>query len=321
MSQRATLKEIEHEIRSCSVYFDWMERNRASACLSCDSTDNLQVHHIVELYHVILGLWKLYGDVDDVVAHATAMHVDDLCESVTLCKDCHKKLHPFRRTFSNQKVRIEEWAALPRHLPAPLIHHSTKASGPGLTLVTAQLLAGIGWHVLNGHLDGLIIEFKRSGMAKLLDKQPGSSFGRSTNRAIRTLKSLGIIEAYHDTGSYIELHLSRNYLNRLHALPWFISMSDVRTSKMPVFALRWFLCHQSKRRNYKISKERLVANLNLQTTTPAFVERCVKNACEDIEWAHADFDGTFFSFRLKRRGATPIWSLREMLRNAIREGS
>lgn len=323
MNRLTELKDIEHRVRACMAYHDWMERNRGIACLTCDSTEELQVHHIVELYHILLGLWKLYGgDSDLIVLHAQAAHVDDLCEAITLCKKCHDKLHPRRRIIiSSKDIRIENWCVMPRHLPGPFLHHSTKAHESGLTLISAQVLSGLGWFILNGYLDARIIEFKRSAMARLLGKQPGSSFNKSLARAFAGLEDLGVLLAWHINGPEVEVHITKEYLEQVYTLPWFMGMSDVQTNKMPSFALRWFLNLQSGKYNYKIGKDKLVANLNLKTSTPAFVNRCITNACDDTEWASSSYDGEFFLFKMRRRGATPIWSLRSLVRDAIQEGN
>jgi hypothetical protein len=322
MGRHAEIKDIEHRIRSSMIYHAWVEQNLGPGCIRCDSTDNLQVHHIVELYHILLGLWKLYGDTEMVVAHAQAMHVDDKCEAVTLCDKCHEKVHPGRHILASEKdIRIENWCVLPRTLPGPLIHHAAKAHEHGLSLVGAQLLAALGWYILNGHLDSRIIEFKRSAVASLLGKNPGTSFNRSLERGLNDLQSLDVLLAWHISKPLVEVHLSKDYLRKLDELPWFMAMTDVHTSKMPVFALRWFLNLQSGRRNYKIGKNKLVGHLGLKTSTPAFVQRCVLKACEQTGWANAQFDGKLFRFSLKRRGAVPIWSLRSLVRDAIREGS
>jgi hypothetical protein len=304
------------------TYHLWLENNLGVACLNCDSTEELQVHHIVELYHILLGLWKLYGDADSVVAHALAMHTDDKCESATLCKTCHDKIHPGKNISSCVKeVRTENWTTLPRNLPSSFIHHPKNASDNGMTLIGAQLLAGIGWYIINGQMESRIIEFKNSQMAKLLNKRAGTSFNKSIDRAMNDLQALDVIVAHHRSGADVELHLSQEYLKNLSDLPWFMSIPDVHTSKMPVFALRWFLGLQSGRRNYKIGKDKLASHMGLKTKKQAFFEKCIRNACKDISWARCDYDGTYFSFRIRQRGAVPIWTLRSVVRDSIREGS
>lgn len=320
MKQRySELKIIEQRVRSSMTYHFWIRKNLGPACLNCDSTDNLQVHHIVELYHILLGLWKLYGDTDSVVAHAIAMHADDKCESVTLCKTCHEKNHP-GRTFAKslKSTRIEDWIPMPRKLPAPFTHNYNPL---GLTLFSAQTLAGINWYILNGYMESRIVEFKRSQLASLLQKEGKSSFNKSLARALDNLQKLNIIVGHHTSGPQVEIHLCPEYLENLVSSPWFMSVTDIHTGKLTVFALKWFLCLQSGKGSYKIGLKKLPAHLGLTTTTPSFILKSVKKACKEIPWAHCDYDGKFISFRLKRRGAVPIWSLREILIESIREGS
>jgi hypothetical protein len=322
MSRHSEIKDIEHRVRSSMTYHLWKDQNLSLACINCDSTEELQVHHVVELYHIILGLWKLYGDADDAVAHALAMHADDKCESVTLCKKCHEKLHPGKRiSKSKKKIRIENWTTLPRVLPNKLVNH--RSNEDGITLIGIQLLAGIGWHILNGKMDSKIVEFKASQICKLIGKNSaGTSFNKSFIRAMTDLKKSKVINAYHRSGPDIEIHMSQEYLKQLSDLPWFMSIDDVKTNKMPVFALKWFLGLQSGRRNYKIGKDKLIAHMSIKTSTPSFVLKSVKNACDEIPWATCDYDGKqFFTFRLKQRGAVPIWTLRSTLRESIQEGS
>jgi len=320
MGRRSEIRGAEQRVRASAAYHDWTARNLGPACLNCDSTEELQVHHVVELYHVLLGLWRLYGDVESVVTHAIAMHMDDLCEGITLCKPCHEKAHPGKRLARVGKdVRVEDWTAMPRHLPGPFSH--APGGPPGLTLTGAQVLAAVGWHVLGGRMDSRMVEFRHSQLRRLLGKKKGSSFHRSLSRALDDLKALGVLAGHHESGPCVELHVAPAYLKCLIELPWFMSMGDVRAPRLPVFALRWFLNLQSGRRNYKIGPGKLAAHLGLRTTTPAFVERSVRKACEGVPWATVDFDGAHFAFRLKRRGAVPIWTLRTLVRDAIREGS
>lgn len=232
-------------------------------------------------------------------------------------------MHPGKRiTRSKKKVRIENWTTLPRQLP-PLIN-STRSDEEGLTLIGVQLLAGIGWHILNGKMDSKIVEFKASHICKLIGKKSaGSSFNKSFARAMTDLKDLNIINAYHKAGPDIEIHMSQDYLKDLSDLPWFISIEDIKTNKMPVFILKWFLGLQSGRRNYKIGRDKLVTHMGIKKTSkPSAVLEMTKKACNDIPWASCDYDGKqFFTFRLKQRGAVPIWTLRSTLRDSIKEGS
>lgn len=321
MNRVTEIREIERRVRASMAYHDWTMRNRSHACIVCDDEEHLQVHHVVELYHILLGLWKLYGDADMVVTHAIAMHIDDHCECVTLCKKCHDNLHPGRRIVNVKEVRVENWCTVPRHLPGPLLNHPSTAKERGFTLLGIQTLCGIGWYVLNGYMESRIVQFKRSEMAALLDKKAGTSFNNGLQRALYDLRDLGVLDAWHVHGPSVEVHLSRSYLSKLTELPWFLPMADVHTGKMPVFALRWYLNLQSGKKSCKIGRDKLPKHLYLKTRTPAFVEKCVQRACRATEWANAVFDDEFVTFKLKRRGAIPIWSLRSIVQEVVREGS
>ena len=135
------------------------------------------------------------------------------------------------------------------------------------------------------------------------------------------LIELDVVLAWHIQGPSVELHLTKPYLDGLAANPWFMAMTDVHTNKMPVFALRWFLGLQSGRKTYKIGLKLLAKHLCLNTTTPAFVKRCVEKACEHTGWADVSYDGEFFVFKLTRRGAVPIWSLRSIVQDSLSEGA
>jgi hypothetical protein len=187
--------------------------------------------------------------------------------------------------------------------------------------VGAQLLAGIGWLIINGHMDSSMLAFKRSTMAKILDKKTGSSFNKALERNLKSLQTLDVILAWNIAGPDVEIHITPEYLQKLKTSPWFMSMKDVRTNKMPVFALRWFLNLQSGKYTYKIGTEKLVGHLGLKTKTTSFVERCVKKAVDDIPWLSVNFDGRIFSFRIRQRGSTPIWTLRTQVADAIEYGT
>ncbi len=318
MGRYSEVKELEHRVRSSLAYHRWVERNRSHACLSCDCTDGLEVHHVVDLYHVLLGLWKLYGDRDAVFTHANAMHDDDRCEAVTLCGKCHDKLHPGMSVVkSNEPVQREDWTVMPRNLPAPLLHGS-KSTGPGLSLIGVQTLAGIGWHILAGRLESRMVEFNRRDMARLLGKTPGTSFNHSLDNALAALKACNVLLAYAGD-TEVEVHLAKPYLESL-ASPWFLPMTDVRTSRMVTFALRWAMSHQSGRRTFKIGRDKLVARLGLETATPGFLSGCIKQSCEETGWLSCSYDGRLFTFRLRRRGSVPIFSLRSLLADTISQG-
>ena len=321
MGKHSTIKQIEQKIRSSLVYHTWQSQNLASACLSCDSTENLQVHHVVEMYHIVLGLWKLYGDELPVISHALSMHEDNRCENVTLCAECHSKIHPARIITPSDNIRVEDWTVIPRKFPGPFFHNSRKRSEPGLTLLSSQLLSGLGWYILGGNMDSGMLEFKRSSMANLIGKANGTSFNDALDRSLYALQKLDVIIGWNITGPNVEVHLSPTYIDSLKAMPWFMSIDDIKTGKMAVFSLRWFLGLQSSRKNYRIGQKKLAGHLGLHTSTPQFMGEFVDRAMQDIPWATHSLNGSVYTFTIRRRGSTPIWTLRSLVMDAINEGT
>src|ERR1039457_7234801 len=123
MSKYGNIRDLERRIRASITYADWVKRNKSAACLGCGTANNLELHHLVELVHIVTGLWKLYGSEDDVFSHALAMHQDDRVESVTLCCTCHSKRHPGRSpSHANATVFISNWTVLPRNSALPFSH-------------------------------------------------------------------------------------------------------------------------------------------------------------------------------------------------------
>jgi len=288
-------------------YAGWVERNKASACLKCDGTSNLEVHHLVELYHVIHGLWKLYGDEDAVVSHAMAMHEDDRCEAVTLCSSCHSGLHPGRGlTKSSKPVHTALWSAVPRILPQ------------GVGLVGLQVLFGIGWHVMNGNLESGIVRFNRRRMAELIGKSPGTSFNACLDRGLRELTFAGAVLAHVITENEVEVHLEKDFLSGLGKNPWFFPVEDVATNSFSTLMLRWHLSHLGSRKRYKIGRVKLAGHLGISTKTPAFVRKVVERACEDTGWMRVSGKDEVYSFWVERRGSVPIFSLRDILSEVLR---
>ena len=320
MARNNTTRELEARVRSSRAYGDWVTRHKSSFCLSCGSSDNLECHHVVELYHVVLGLWKLYGNKEDVFEHAVIMHERDICEAVTLCRDCHKQTHTGRQPKRKADVRSEEWSAVPRSRKFVLAH-STRDRRPGaLGLVGAQTLFGLGWYVLNGQMDSRIVEFDRKQLARLLGKSPCSSFYRSLDRALGSLEEAGVLLASHQDGSDVEAHMSPDYLDDMAENPWFVPLADIRTHRVCVLALKWFLGTQSKRRTYKIGLSKLCGHLGVRTRHLPMAAKAVRSACDDIPWAGVEIEKGMCSFELKKKGAVPIFSLRESLSDSVEYG-
>ena len=165
-----------------------------------------------------------------------------------------------------------------------------------------------------------MVEFNVRSLALLLGKTPGTSFKRGLVRALHSMERLGVVAGWHLVDSDAEVHISEAYLESLWS-PWFVGMRDIRTSKMPVFALCWILGLQSNRRMFRIGPQKLARWMHLTTQKPSFVVPCVQRSCRKISWVQCEFDGRNLVFQIQRRGAVPIWTLRTVLADAIREGT
>jgi hypothetical protein len=313
-------KALERRIRLSKAYSDWVQRNLASTCLCCGGTERLECHHVVELYSILHGLWKLYGDdPEKMYAHAIAMHDNDMCESSTMCTACHAKRHPGRNTPRSHPVYTDDWTAVARNFNLNLFQGKQKPRGH-LGLIGFQTLLGIGWYILNGHLEARMVKFNRRRFAELLGKIPSVSFNNSLTEAIRDLKVAGVLYEYDIEGNKVELHLSEEYLNMLAENPWFIPFRDVKTSKPCVLALKWWLGVQSDKTIYRISLDKLVKHIGIHTNAHRMAARALRLACKHIKWAKVVVDKGNCEFTLKKRGSTPIFSLRDRILDAVQKG-
>lgn len=319
MATEKEIKKIESRVRTSKVYADWVTRNKGIACLKCDSDKTLELHHIVELYPTLFSLWKVYGESEAVFEHCLAMHEQDRCECIILCDKCHSAAHPARLPLQKtlEAPRIAMWCAIPRNLDFEF-SLGTKGRRPGsLGLVSFQTLLGIGWYLINGNVEHRIVEFHRRRFAELIGKKPGTSFNRSLVSALKELENEGFVLGYAIDGNDVEVHMSGDYLTEVEENPWFVALNDIQTSRMSVLALRWFLGLQSNRRTYRIRLCRLAAHLGMSVTTPSAVMRMVKSSMDEIPWAKLSVKRDILEFTISQRGATPVYSLRQILRDTL----
>ena len=295
-------------------YTRWAERNRTTYCVRCGSDEDLEVHHLIELYHIVLGLWKFYGDWEAVFKHTIALHEDNRIESVTICDKCHGTIHPGRAVVIREEdLHVDEWCVIPRNLTVKLALGKKGLSRGEVGLLGFQAILGLGWSIMNGHGGGRIIDFNWRRFAELMGKNPSASFSNGLGVALCSLNDAKVIDAWSQEGNEVEVHLSKVYLENLKANPWFVPLADAKTSRMSVLVLRWLLGFQANRSHYTIGRDKLVNHMQLATRTPAFVSRCIKEAVAEIPWAEVKEDGGKFRFKFKKRGMTPIHSLRAML--------
>jgi len=318
MARFSQIREIEQQIRASKSYHDWVRRNKASKCLKCDDSENLECHHVVELYHILLGLWKLHGDAAETLKHAMALHDSDMCEAVTLCAKCHTSLHPGRSTATpTRAIHIDLWTTIPRNLSAPLAHAKTDKRRQAIGLLSLQTLLGIGWYVLNGHMESRIIEFNRRRFAEIIGKKACTSFNRRFDSALRQLKRVGILLATHRNKNHVEIHISKEYLDLLAKNPWFFPLGQVPTKNMCVLTLRLFLSMQSRKTRYRISLEKIRKHLGMLDKDNCKTAGRLRKACEAIPWAKFKCSESVCTFTMSKRKAVPIHSLRTMLDDSI----
>jgi hypothetical protein len=134
------------------------------------------------------------------------------------------------------------------------------------------------------------------------------------------LKIAGVLIASHTKGNDIELHLSDEYLDMMGDNPWFIPFGEMKTHKPCILALKWFLGTQTKRALYRISLDKLMKHIGIQTVAPQMVTKALRMACKRIRWAKVSVDKGLCTFTLKKRPSTPIFSLRSSLNDALQKG-
>jgi hypothetical protein len=99
--------------------------------------------------------------------------------------------------------------------------------------------------------------------------------------------------------------------------PWFLSVNDIKTKSMCVLTLRWFLSMQSNRKTYQISIDKLKGYLGMRVCNKGMAIKALRKACRAVKWASLEVDKGICRFKLQRRGATPVFSLRQVLRDSL----
>jgi len=319
--QQKILRDLDRRIRASLAYSEWVKRHRGLACIKCQTTENLEVHHMIELYHVILGLWKFYGDIEETFNHAIAYHENDLLEGYSLCVECHKKRHPGRTPASASKqVNTDTWSVIPRMLK-PIPNHS-KMERPGtIGLIAYQTILGIGWGLMNGHVENRIYTIHRCRFANLLGKRAGTSFYASLDEALNQIQSIGIINGHHRHGHEIEIHLSSEYLGMMKENPWFVPMNEIKTNSMCVLCLRLWLGMQCGKANYFIGLDKLKPHIGVTTRESYRSLLAIKKAMKQIPWAKMKVEDPSLHFVFSGRPPTPIRALRTILDDCLEQAN
>jgi hypothetical protein len=312
-------KALDKRIRSSLAYTNWVSRNKGTCCLKCDSHEQLECHHLIDLYHVIIDLWRFYGDQEEVFNHINMYHDQDLLEGVTLCYECHKKRHPGRiLTEASFQVNTNTWCVIPRMFKINPNHSRVDYRKGSVSLIAYQTIFGIGWHILNGNVEERMLVFNRRNFAKLIGKIPGTSFYKSFDEAIPQLEEIGIICGYHRKDNQIELHICSDYLEMLEKNPWFIPLHEIYAKSMCVLCLRLWLLMQSGRHYYYIGLEKLVKHLGMATKERFYCISAIKSALKHIPWAKMEVKESL-QFTLAGHQPTPIRALRAVLTDAIEQ--
>lgn len=310
-------KTLERRIRASLSYTNWVSRNKGPLCLKCGSKENLECHHLVQLYHIILGLWNFYGDPEEVFRHVVMYHENDMVEGVTLCSTCHKAKHPGRcMTVQANQINTDSWCVIPRMLKIDPNHSKVVARKGSLGLIAYQTLLGIGWNVMNGHVESKILTLHRRRFAKLLGKSAGTSFNLSFDLALQQLQSIEVVDAYHQKDNEVELHISKKYLDLLLENPWFVPLGDIQTNSMCVLCLRLWLGMQTRRHLYSISLEKLKPHIGMTVKQKSWAISAIKNALKQIPWAKMEVKDSL-QFTLTSRQPTPIRALRAILMDSL----
>lgn len=309
-------KTLEKRIRASLSYTNWVSRNKGPLCLKCGSSENLECHHLVQLYHVILGLWNFYGDPEEVFKHIVMYHENDMLEGVTLCATCHAAKHPGRcLTAQANKINTDSWCVIPRMLQIDPNHSKIERKG-SIGLIAYQTLLGIGWNVINGRVESKILTIHRRRFAKLLCKRAGVSFNKSLEIALQQLQSIEVVDAYHRNDNDIELHISKKYLDMLLENPWFVPLGDIKTDSLCVLCLRLWLGMQTRRHLYSIGLDKLRPHIGMNIQQKGRSIAAIQRALKQITWAKLEVKDSL-QFTLNSRQPTPIRALRAILTDSL----
>lgn len=309
-------QSLDRRIRISLAYTNWVMRNKSSLCLHCNTSEHLECHHLINLYHVIMGVYDYYGDEEATFKHIIMYHERDMLEGVTLCQTCHQKYHPgLKFVYSDIPINTDMWSTIPRMLKIKP-NHSVQQQPGTINLITYQTLLGIGWYIMNDHMDSKIIKFNRRRLAKLIGKKAGTSFNKSLEVALKQLECENIVYGWYKDKNEIEIHISQSYIDDLKTNPWFIPMVDVKTNSMCVLCLRIFLGMQSRKKKYGIGLDKLKKHIGMTVKNKSSAIAAINKSLEHIPWARMEVS-TCLQFYISGKPPTPIRSLRTALIDAL----
>lgn len=314
------LESITRRVRISHGYAKWVKMNKGIKCCNCNSTENLNVHHIVSLYHVVLGYWNFYGNEEDTFNEVVARHEEDLERGVTLCDKCHKLKHPGRNfSPSTSNANTEAWSVIPRMLKIGY-NHSTKDKRPNsVGLIGLQMIIGIGWNIINNQVESRILTVDRRRFARLIGKKPCTSTFNCFKAALDQLVGVNVLDAYHQSGNTIEMHISKDYLHMIHEKPWFVPMSEVPTNSMCVLTLRLFFLMQSKRHIYSICLEKLKTHIGMTMNNRTMCLQAIRKAMKQIPWLKMKEEENSLRFVIASKRPTPIRTLLDISDDSVHQ--
>jgi len=317
MNEHSMNRKIEKEIRKTYVYSEWVKRNKSFNCIACGSESDLHLHHVTDLTTIIYNTYKSYKWIsevwDEVLKIVMQMHENDTCQCITVCEQCHGNIHPSKKSlvYESPELVVDEWCVFPRNYKFSFCQRGRKTGQVGY--IAFQTIFGIGWHLYQNNFKNRKLYFGKYAFGKLLGKKKNSSqFNTSLKQALEDLSHLGIVEEFDLNNTKSSLVISKEYLDEINSMPWFMRLSDVATSKNnSILSLKWWLSFQQKN-VYKIGIDKLAKHLNYNSNKSTVI-RNVNNSIEHITWSTLEVKNNMFHFTRQRKGAVPIHTMRPQL--------
>jgi len=282
MNEHSMSRKVEKEIRKTYAYSEWVKRNKSFNCIICASESDLHLHHVTDLTTLIYNSYKSFKWIDkvwdEVFKIVVQLHENDMCHCMTVCDECHGNIHPSKKpcTYEKPELVIDEWCVFPRNFKFNFCQRGRKKDQVGY--IAFQTVFGIGWHLYQGNFKDRKLYFGKYAFGKLLGKKKNSTqFNVSLQQALEDLYDIGIIDEFNLKNTKSSLVVSKEYLDEMDSMPWFMRLSDVATSKNnSILTLKWWLAFQSAH-VYKIGIDKLAKHLNYNSNKSTIV-RNVKNS-------------------------------------------
>lgn len=319
MKQRAD--SIEKQVRSSRAYSGWVKRNKHIACMTCNTDEDLDLHHMLELGALIRKYMKRLAYDEDVTREVKNLHANDQLPHMTLCRECHEQGHktsklPDNKPIPTGQLAAEPWCVIPHPIGIPLAPSRSHYPVGALGFIALQTLFGIGYHLLNDQFEDRICKVNYRRFAELIGKKPTTSFAKLLDGALRDLRLADMVAGHIRYGSMFEIHLTKDYLDKIRDNYWFVSINDVASKSMLSLSIKHILNTQ-KNRYYRISLEKLCIRTGLSCKNPSVARKYIRDAVKHISWVTVKIEGNNCDFTKKRHKYAPIHSLSEMLEDTL----